>query len=107
MLPPELLTPGNLVTTVFVGLGLAVGAAIVYVRKNLMVPSQTKTTDLIVAGGSILDMTEFREFRKDIARCANALEELARLRREQVHEEEMEEKMAHIFEKLVKRLGDQ
>lgn len=105
MLPPELLTPGNLVTTAFVGIGLAVGAAIVYVRKNLMVPSQTKTTDLIVAGGSIIDMTEFREFRKDIARCANALEELARLRRDQVHEEEMEEKMTQLFDKLIKRIG--
>lgn len=105
MLPPELLTPGNLVTTAFVGIGLAVGAAIVYVRKNLMVPSQTKTTDLIVAGGSIIDMTEFREFRKDIARCADALEELARLRRDQVHEEEMEEKMTQLFDKLIKRMG--
>ena len=105
MLPPELLTPGNLVTTAFVGIGLAVGAAIVYVRKNLMVPSQTKTTDLIVAGGSIIDMTEFREFRKDISRCADALEELARLRRDQVHEEEMEEKMTQLFDKLIKRIG--
>lgn len=105
MLPPELLTPGNLLTTTFVGLGLAIGAAIVYVRKNLMVPTQTKTTDLIVAGGSIIDITEFREFRKDITRCAVALEELARLRREQAQEEDMEDKMRKLLADLLKASG--
>ena len=67
-----------------------------------MVPTQTKTTDLIVAGGSIVDITEFREFRKDITRCANALEELARLRREQAHEEDLEDKMLQLLERLKK-----
>lgn len=105
MLPPELLTPGNLLTTTFVGLGLAIGAAIVYVRKNFMVPTQTKTTDLIVAGGSIIDITEFREFRKDINRCAVALEELARHRREQAQEEDMEDKMRKLLADLLKASG--
>ena len=102
MLPPELLTPGNLLLTSFIGLGLAVGAAIVYVRKNLLTPTQAKTTDVIVAGGSVIDMSEFRAFRQDITRCADALEELAQLRREQSREEELEEKMLTLLERLRK-----
>lgn len=101
-MPPELLTPGNLLVTAATAIGLAVGAAIVYVRKNLLTPTQTKTTDLIVAGGSLIDMNEFREFRKDITRCAQALEELARLRREQSREEELEEKMLNLLERIRK-----
>jgi len=68
-----------------------------------MTPSQAKTTDLIVAGGSIVDITEFREFRKDIARCATALEELAKLRREQAREEDLEDKMMQLLERLRKK----
>lgn len=67
-----------------------------------MVPSQTKATDLIVAGGSIVDMTEFKAFRQDIKRCADALEELAKLRRMQTQEEEMEEKMMTLLDRLAK-----
>jgi hypothetical protein len=68
-----------------------------------MVPSQTKTTDVIVAGGSFVDMTEFKSFRSDIKRCADALEELARLRRDQAREEDLEEKMIHLLERLSKK----
>ena len=37
-LPPDLLTPNNLLLTSFVGIGLAIGAAVVYVKKNLLMP---------------------------------------------------------------------
>jgi len=102
MLPPELLTPNNLLYTAFVGAGLAIGAAIVYIRKNLMTPTQTKPTDLIVAGGSFFDHAKVDDFKADVKRIAVALEEMAKLRREQSQEEEMEERMMRIFEKLSK-----
>ncbi len=102
MLPPELLTPGNLVLTSFLGIGLAIGAAFVYVKKNLMTPTQAKSTDVVLSGCSLIDMTEVKEMRKDLTRIAVALEELARLRREQSREEEMEEKMQQLLDRLSK-----
>jgi hypothetical protein len=103
MLPPEFSNPSNLLMTAATAVGLAVGAAVVYVKNNWLKPSQAKTTDLIVAGGSIVDMTEFRELRKDITRCAVALEELAKIRRERDAEEELEDKIEALFDKLARR----
>lgn len=100
-LPPELLTPNNLVLTFFVGLGLAVGACVVYIRKNLLMPSQAKPTDVIVAGGSFFDHAKLDDMKADIKRIAVALEEMTKLRREQIQEEEMEERMAAMLKNLL------
>lgn len=106
MWPNDLLKPDNLLYTVAAFVGLVLGSAIVYVRKNLLTPAQTKTTDLIVAGGSIVDMAEFKRFREDVTRIAVALEELARLRREQSREEEMEDKIRNLLGELLKKNGN-
>lgn len=100
-LPPELLTPNNLLLTSFVGIGLAIGAAVVYVKKNLLMPSQAKPTDLIVAGGSFFDNAKLDELKADIKRIAVALEDMAEFRRELAKEEAMEERMATMLKKLV------
>lgn len=103
MLPPELLTPGNLILTSFLGIGLAIGAAVVYVKKNLMTPTQSKPTDVILAGGSFLDLTKFDEVKVDIKRIAVALEQLVELRRRDAADEELEDRIATLFEKFSKK----
>ena len=101
MFPKELLTPDNLLLTSFVGIGLAIGAAVVYVRKNLLMPSQAKATDLIVAGGSFFDSAKLDDMKADIKRIADALENMAELRRELAKEEAMEERMASMLKRLL------
>lgn len=103
MLPPELLTPGNLILTSFLGIGLAIGAAVVYVKKNLMTPTQSKPTDVILAGGSFLDLAKFDDVKADIKRIAIALEQLVELRRRDAADEELEDRIATLFEKLSKK----
>lgn len=107
MLPPELLTPGNLILTSFLGIGLAIGAAVVYVKKNLMTPTQStpssESTDVILAGGSFLDLTKFDEVKVDIKRIAVALEQLVELRRRDAADEELEDRIATLFEKFSKK----
>lgn len=102
MLPMDLIKPDSLLFTAFVGIGLALGAAIVYVRKNLMTPTQAKPTDLIVAGGSFFDHAKLDDLKSDMKRIAVALEELVRLRRADAEEERMEERMTRIFERLAR-----
>ena len=107
-LPPELTNPSSLLFSACVALGLILGTAYRYITKQ--VPSTeekitTKATDVIIAGGSFLDTTEFKEMGKDLKRIAHAIEELARLRKEQSADEEMEEKMSMLFDKLSKKLG--
>src|SRR6478609_493272 len=100
MLPPELLTPNNLLSTAFVGIGLALGAAIVYVRKNLLTPTQTKTTDLIIAGGQVWDPAKLDDFKKDVKRMADALEQMAALSYERSRAEALEEKIMSTLDAL-------
>jgi len=100
-LPPELLTPNNLLLTSFVGIGLAIGAAVVYVKKNLLMPSQAKPTDLIVAGGSFFDNAKLDELKADIKRIAVAREDMGRRCREIAKEEAMEERMASMLKNLL------
>lgn len=75
----------------------------VYVKKNLMTPTQAKTTDVIVAGGSFFDTAQLADVKADIKRIANALEELVKLRRQESADEELEDRIVQLFDKLNRR----
>lgn len=75
----------------------------VYVKKNLMTPTQAKTTDVIVAGGSFFDTAQLADVKADIKRIANALEELVKLRRQESADEELEDRIVQLFDKLSRR----